>query len=780
MGLRIGKYTLLDLIGQGGMGRVYLARDTRLARPVALKILSRERMNNPRALARFRREAKVGAQLQHENLVRIYDDGEALGVHFLVMEYIEGKTVGKLIADQARLAPAFAASIVRQVAFGLQHLNEKGLLHRDVNPMNILVDRRGIAKLTDLGLAIDLGDAEDIVTRDGATVGTFDYISPEQARHSRSIDIRADVYSLGCTFYHMLSGHVPFPLPSLPEKLYAHQTLDPDPLEGTVPGVTSGLEEILRRMMRKLPEERYAEPWEIAKALEPFAAATPAPAVPGANEAALLEDPFDSVTAPPRADRPPRLGEVESPKKVFSPDLPQSPGPSASNLTPRPVETEPADSDPLEFISRIDFGLDQTISNTNSSTGIPRLPTISLKSKKVVWSMAGVAAGVSLLLFAISQWNSRSHVTQGASPPSGDHAPAEPSQTSDPTFTVVYLTDRSERQEPSLSEAIRRAMGRQAEIQIRANGPVNLPKLAAAQRITGNLVIRGAPGYQPELVLTTDGKLPWLQLEARPRLTLRDLKIRLASPTAPATPIAALIDASGPVILDRCTFLSTSVSPVAHVLNASGHQAEVTGCVFRGFDRPLSFVAYPKSTRVIRQCLFIRDPLSTSEGRWAIWLSPRSTPNTANQARNLDVDRCTVVGMGLVAVDPVIREVPIACKITATAVRGPSLLGWAGAIADFATLCAWTGQNNVYELWGHTLVTQAKAGQPPIADAPVDLAAFVKAPLRVEAKSRAGPVTFVGRDLKEQSPISDFAIMQDPGSRVGVEPQSVGPAEAGG
>ena len=209
-GYRVDRYILLDLIGQGGMGRVYLAQDTRLNRRVALKILSPERVNNPRAIARFQRKARVGAQLQHENLVRIYDFGESNGRYFLVMEYIEGKTIGTLISEQGAMPAATAARLVRQVAVGLEHAHRKGLIHRDVNPYNILVTRDGTAKLADLGLAIDLAE-EDRVTREGATVGTFDYVAPEQARHSHSADIRSDIYSLGCTLYHMCSGQVPFP-----------------------------------------------------------------------------------------------------------------------------------------------------------------------------------------------------------------------------------------------------------------------------------------------------------------------------------------------------------------------------------------------------------------------------------------------------------------------------------------------------------------------------------------------------------------------------------------
>ena len=275
-GFKIDRYVMLDLIGQGGMGRVYLARDSRLNRQVAVKILSTERVDNPRAIVRFQREAEVGAQLQHENLVRIYDGGEAkdaqgkpVGPRFLVMEYIAGKNIGQMIAEQGSLPFPVAARLTRHVALGLEHARLKGLIHRDVNPYNILVTRDGVAKLTDLGLAIDLADSER-VTRDGATVGTFDYVSPEQARHSHSVDARSDIYSLGCTLYHMLSGHVPYPTGSLPEKLYGHQLLDPEPLPDNCPAVPTGLADIVSKMMKKSPDERFQTPLELALALEPF------------------------------------------------------------------------------------------------------------------------------------------------------------------------------------------------------------------------------------------------------------------------------------------------------------------------------------------------------------------------------------------------------------------------------------------------------------------------------------------------------------------------------
>jgi len=186
-----------------------------------------------------------------------------------VMEYIEGKTAGRLIAEQGSVPVATAVSLVRQVALGLEHVHRKGLIHRDVNPENILVTHDGIAKLADLGLAIDLDEA-DRVTRDESTVGTFDYLAPEQARDSHAADIRSDIYSLGCTLYHLISGQVPFPIPSLPEELLTHRTMDPTPLNQFVPGLSEGLVEVVARMMRQSPDERYATPLLVAQALTPF------------------------------------------------------------------------------------------------------------------------------------------------------------------------------------------------------------------------------------------------------------------------------------------------------------------------------------------------------------------------------------------------------------------------------------------------------------------------------------------------------------------------------
>jgi serine/threonine protein kinase len=362
-GYRVDRYLLLDLIGQGGMGRVYLARDTRLNRLVALKILAPERLSKSRAVARFQREALVGAQLQHEHLVRIYDFGESSGRYFLVMEYIEGKTIGTLISEHGPMPSATAVRLLRQVALGLDHAHRKGLIHRDVNPHNILVTHDGTAKLADLGLAIAMAD-EDRFTRDGATVGTFDYVAPEQARHSRAADIRSDIYSLGCTIYHMCSGNVPFP-GSLPEKLYGHQWIEPTPLCRLVSGFPEGLSEIVERMMKKSPDQRFATPLQVALALEPYGD-DQAGAQNRTGESPVLE-PLGVEPAQPSSDEthrhqaePASSGSREFPPHVATNpnSIPDAADPAAPLLTPDDDADEPAgdvglilDPDPERLLS---------------------------------------------------------------------------------------------------------------------------------------------------------------------------------------------------------------------------------------------------------------------------------------------------------------------------------------------------------------------------------------------------------------------------------------------
>jgi|GEM_PF-995260 len=373
-GFKIDRYVLLEMIGQGGMGRVYLAKDTRLNRRVAIKILSPERVNNPRAIARFQREARVGAQLQHEHLVRIYDEGESNGKCYLVMEYIEGKNLGVIIAESGPMPPSTAANLVRQVALGLEHAQQKGLIHRDVNPFNILVTREGMAKLTDLGLAIDLAE-EGQVTRDGATVGTFDYVSPEQARHSRAVDTRSDIYSLGCTLYHILAGQVPFPSPSLPEKLFGHQAVEPEALESLAPGVPEKLGDVVRKMMAKQPEQRFASPIEVAQALEPFIdeQAPPYRELPPSSASGPTSRDARTVTRTRIAPSQPPIAMVPI-SPISSSDESPAPLPSAPALPPELARiAEPKPATPMEDFSVL--GLNLNPGPTPSPRPAPSVPS---------------------------------------------------------------------------------------------------------------------------------------------------------------------------------------------------------------------------------------------------------------------------------------------------------------------------------------------------------------------------------------------------------------------
>ncbi len=260
----LGKYEVIRLLGAGGMGTVYLATDTDLNRTVALKVLPKERANNPILVKRFKAEALAAAQLRHDNIVTVYEAGEAEGYLYIALEYIEGTDVHELVAKRGVIPVKRSVDIVRQVARALQHAHEQSIVHRDIKPSNLLIRRDGMVKLTDLGLARSVDDStETSITRDGTTVGTIDYMSPEQARSSKAADIRSDIYSLGCAWYHMLTGAPPFAEGSVTNKLNAHSTKPlPDPRDQNE-RIPEGVVAVLRRMTAKEPQDRYQTPAEL-------------------------------------------------------------------------------------------------------------------------------------------------------------------------------------------------------------------------------------------------------------------------------------------------------------------------------------------------------------------------------------------------------------------------------------------------------------------------------------------------------------------------------------
>jgi nitrous oxidase accessory protein NosD len=269
---------VLEKLGEGGMGAVYRARDANLDREVALKVLPRHAVADPDAVARFQREAKALAKVGHANVIHAHDAGADRGRHFLVMEYAEGVNLAAVLRERGRLAPGLAADYARQAALGLQHAHERGLVHRDVKPGNLLLTRDGVVKLLDLGLARFLQDqvSDTGLTREGAGMGTPDYMAPEQFRDAHHADSRADVYSLGCTLFHLLTGRVPFPGSSLREKCRAHEEQQPPSFAEVCPEAPAGLALVVEKMMAKRPADRFQTAAEAAEALLPYVASSSA------------------------------------------------------------------------------------------------------------------------------------------------------------------------------------------------------------------------------------------------------------------------------------------------------------------------------------------------------------------------------------------------------------------------------------------------------------------------------------------------------------------------
>ena len=258
-GFFLEKYKILDEIGSGGMGRVFKAQHTELGRLVALKVLPRVRASREGAVERFMREARASAQLDHPNIVRTYDVGEDHDVHFITMEYVEGATVFQTVKEHGLMDARAALEITAQVTRGLSHAWQRGIIHRDIKPGNVLLAKDGTAKVLDMGLAqyFDEETAGTTAERGRRAIGTGDYMSPEQARGVAEVDFRADIYCLGCTLYFMLARRPPFHGRTTREKLRKHRIVRPRPVQRYNPKVPDRVAAIVRRMMSKRPRERY-------------------------------------------------------------------------------------------------------------------------------------------------------------------------------------------------------------------------------------------------------------------------------------------------------------------------------------------------------------------------------------------------------------------------------------------------------------------------------------------------------------------------------------------
>jgi eukaryotic-like serine/threonine-protein kinase len=318
-GFVLGQYRILDQLGRGGMGRVFKAVHQTMNRVVALKVLAPHLVETQKAQLLFLREMRAVARLAHPNIVTAYDANQIGDRYYLVMEYVDGPSLERLVRDQGPLPIGLACELVRQVAEGLQYANELGMVHRDIKPSNLLVLLPGgeprrkhyTVKILDFGLARLQSQTENdrlneevgtIFTRPSVVMGTPDFVSPEQAHDLHAADIRSDLYSLGCTFYFLLTGQVPFPDGTTLEKLLRHTTEEPARVEQLRREVPPEVAAIVRRLMAKEPLARFQTPADLIAGLEPFAVhgplARPVPVPPSggwsasASSPALPADPF--------------------------------------------------------------------------------------------------------------------------------------------------------------------------------------------------------------------------------------------------------------------------------------------------------------------------------------------------------------------------------------------------------------------------------------------------------------------------------------------------------
>ncbi len=258
VGRRLEHFELTEFVGGGGMGAVFRATDTLLNRTVAVKVLSRDQGRDEETVKRFKNEAQSAARLDHENIARVYFVGEDDGWYFIVFEFIDGDNLRDLVEQRGPLPLEEALSITLQIAEALEHASRRDVVHRDIKPSNVLLTRAGRAKLVDMGLArLDPMGSTGELTASGVTLGTFDYISPEQARDPRTADVRSDIYSLGCTLFFMLTARPPFPEGTVLQKLLSHSSeLPPDPRQFR-PELPEDVTHVVSKMLAKKPTDRY-------------------------------------------------------------------------------------------------------------------------------------------------------------------------------------------------------------------------------------------------------------------------------------------------------------------------------------------------------------------------------------------------------------------------------------------------------------------------------------------------------------------------------------------
>lgn len=297
LGFRLGSFVVLELLGSGGMSAVYLCERYGDRQRAAVKVLPRMMAKDPILLKRFQREARASVALDHPNIVRGFEVGQEKDQHFFVMEYVEGESLQELVSRNGPLPVEEAVEYIRQAAVGLQYAHEAGLVHRDIKPGNLLVDREGGIKILDMGLSrFYNGEDDSVLTKD--ILGTLDYLAPEQARDSHEVDIRADIFSLGGTFYFLLTGQSPLGTGNVDQAL-APTAKEPQPITDFRNDVPEALLAVIAKMMARDLEKRYHTPAGVVRALKPWSKVS-------------VPEPPPSTPSTPAAPRP-RTSKIKLP-----------------------------------------------------------------------------------------------------------------------------------------------------------------------------------------------------------------------------------------------------------------------------------------------------------------------------------------------------------------------------------------------------------------------------------------------------------------------------------
>jgi serine/threonine-protein kinase len=740
--IRVGSYEVINHIATGGMGAVYRARDVKLGREVALKILPPEMARNPTQLERFKREARHAARLRHENIVTLYEFGEDKGTYYIAMELIEGIDLHEYINRKKKLDPEEARRILIQATRGLSHAHKQGLVHRDIKPSNFLIvgqKDKMVVKMTDLGLAREASDDESRMTRSGTTVGTVDYMAPEQARDSRLADTRSDIYSLGCTLFHMLAGQAPFPDGGLTERLYKHAEAELPDVRQFNSKVPDALIAIMNRMLAKRPEDRYQTPGELLKELMGVTNASVSrndPNVLAGLALAADEKPADSVR---RSSGRATMDDVPT-TKAYRPPGKQKPVETEFTSQRNPLawvllggvgmliglgivvailvmrqdkksseSVKPADKDHQKTVVH-DVPLPDERPKKKETKVEPPPPPPKKEEPRWLYKEAGLVKAAELRRQFEEPWKN-------------DKSPANA-----PVLRVSRGPRNGTGRFNSLAAAcVKAADATPTIIEIHDNGPLFEP---AMQLMAKHLVVRAAPGYRP-LIVWDHGS----GNASNPARGSAFCSLRVGSLTLENVDVACKwTDASAldsPVLFQiedadfrasDCTFSvagkhSAGLTAVRCDASRPGQKCRLTRCLGRGSNLVALQVRAPAAETLLENCLLVGGdaPLLQVAGH-------NSAPTNLRLAQSTLVAGQTMLRIGSAGVADVRPAVQVHawdCLLSHATQGGGELLALAENVDS--TSLQWKPTNCLYAGW-----TTLLAENPPLAWSDFDLTAWHK------------------------------------------------------